>query len=68
MKVKDLIEQLKALDQDKKIKVVVAGGCEYDEETCSDIDIKNYEDTKRETVYPGKYYYYAPPHRTAIRG
>lgn len=57
MKVKDLIIELQKLDQEKEIKVVKAGGYEYEEWTEEDIEIVKYEDTKRETVTKGKYYY-----------
>ena len=46
MLVKDLIEKLKTLDQDKEIKTVWAGGYEYEESTSSDVEIQLYEDTR----------------------
>lgn len=47
MKVKDLIEKLKLLDQDKEIKTVVASGYEYEEQTSSVINIDTYESTRK---------------------
>ena len=45
MKVKEFISMLSKLDQEKEIKVVVASGYEYEEETSSEIMAFPYKDT-----------------------
>lgn len=47
MKVKEFIEILSKLDQDKEVKVTLALCERYDgEETCSDIEVKHYSETE----------------------
>ena len=50
MKVKDLINKLKELDQEKNIKLVSANGYEYDEEAVSNCFIHEYKDTQQITL------------------
>jgi hypothetical protein len=56
MKVKELIEKLRILDQEKEIKIVIVSGYEYEESTCLDIDIDKYSDTA-ETNVNGETYF-----------
>ena len=48
MTVRELIEKLSQLDQDKQIKGVSAYGWEFEEETTEEIDVVEYKDTKDE--------------------
>lgn len=44
MKVKELINILSKLDQEKEIKIIIAHGYECEEETSEEIEIKEYKD------------------------
>ena len=54
MKVKELIEMLSKLDQEKNIKTVVASGHEYEEET-GEPEVREYKEFWHESNYGGYY-------------